>query len=215
VVLPRPLRNRLAELILEALRDGRARDLLRSVVSMCDDARVVAGSDRSIERPGDLLPGDMAHIGLGDGLGGHAREFCQRARRGWEVVRARPLHPRTAPLEVVLDEAADLFDGRLYFEVHEHLEPYWFRASGSEREALQGLIQVAVGLHHLSNGNLPGARQLLAEGAAKLRENRLAGIELDGFACAIEECHLSVVALGESVPAAFGWDSVPPFPRWR
>ena len=58
---------------------------------------------------------------------------------------------------MALGQAALLFDGRLYFEVHELLEPYWLRAAGRERETLQGLIQVAVGFHHLSNGN-GGAR---------------------------------------------------------
>ena len=38
------------------------------------------------------------------------------------------------------------------------------------RTALQGLIQIAVGFHHLENGNREGARSLLVLGTAKLGE---------------------------------------------
>jgi hypothetical protein len=96
----------------------------------------------------------------------HAAELAERADRARRLFGGRPLDPADAPLEMALRQAALLFDGRLYFEVHELLEPYWLRAAGGERETLQGLIQVAVGFHHLGNGNGAGARALLHDGAA-------------------------------------------------
>src|SRR5262249_59431356 len=80
-----------------------------------------------------------------------------------------------------LDAAAALFDAPLYFEVHELLEPFWRDAGGGEREALQGLIQIAVGYQHLANGNLAGARALLDEGCRRLEGRYLEGMDLDAF----------------------------------
>jgi hypothetical protein len=46
--------------------------------------------------------------------------------------------------------AAALWNEQLFFEVHEVLEAEWKSARGDERQALQGLIQVAVAFHHLA-----------------------------------------------------------------
>jgi predicted metal-dependent hydrolase len=68
----------------------------------------------------------------------------------------------------LLARARALADRGLYFEVHELLEPAWFRAEGDERVALQGLIQVAVAFHHLAQDNRQGAVSLLQEGIDRL-----------------------------------------------
>src|SRR5262249_21463658 len=68
----------------------------------------------------------------------------------------------------VLERVSALANHGLYFEVHELLEPVWFRAAEPERTALQGLIQVAVAFHHLENGNRDGARSLLTLGVSQL-----------------------------------------------
>ena len=71
-------------------------------------------------------------------------------------------------LNGLLARVARLADAGLYFEVHELLEPRWIRAEGDERLALQGLIQVAVALHHAGQSNRPGAISLMGEGLDKL-----------------------------------------------
>src|SRR5207245_9382965 len=63
---------------------------------------------------------------------------------------------------------AALWNERLFFEVHEVLEAVWRSATGTVREALQGVIQVAVAFHHLAHGNVRGARSLLVEGRRRL-----------------------------------------------
>ena len=85
--------------------------------------------------------------------------------------------------------AAALFNARLFFEVHELLEDCWREVDGDLKTFLQGLIQVAVGLHHQANGNLRGAIALLEEGNAKLaRFGREAhGVELTEFRRALAE----------------------------
>src|SRR6202007_3110756 len=64
--------------------------------------------------------------------------------------------------------AAALWNERLFFEVHEVLEVVWRSATGAVREALQGVIQIAVAFHHLAHGNVRGARSLLVEGRRRL-----------------------------------------------
>lgn len=61
-------------------------------------------------------------------------------------------------------------EGR-FFDAHEELEAFWMKASGDEKVLLQGLIQVAAGLHRLSlDPKKPaGAFYLLDRGLAKLR----------------------------------------------
>src|SRR5206468_134864 len=54
------------------------------------------------------------------------------------------------------------------FEVHEVLEAVWKTAAGATRQALQGVIQIAVAYHHLMHGNRRGARSLLVEGRSRL-----------------------------------------------
>ncbi|MGH7304735.1 MAG: DUF309 domain-containing protein, partial [Candidatus Rokuibacteriota bacterium] len=105
----------------------------------------------------------------------------------------------------LLDAAAMLFDAHLYFEVHELLEPSWRDAEGAEREALQGVIQIAVGYQHLANGNLAGARALLEEGRRRLRGGTLAGVDLDAFGEAVAGTVGRIVQLD--------WRTVPAFPR--
>jgi hypothetical protein len=175
---PLRLRNRLAETILSALADPLAR--------------------RELERP--------EHFAwLRDARPEHAAIVHARARRASEALAAcPPLFPDRS-LAHALVAAATLFDAGLHFEVHELLEPYWTRSTGAERQALQGLIQIAVGLQHLANANVAGARALLAEGSLRLRDGRLTGLDLhplaDGAACAAAQLTGS------------GTVAVPPFPR--
>lgn len=47
-----------------------------------------------------------------------------------------------------------------FFEAHEVWEELWVEIEGPTRKFYQGLIQVAVCLHHFGNGNIRGARKL-------------------------------------------------------
>jgi hypothetical protein len=213
VTLPLPLRNRLAELILESLHDPAARAGLETLTAVCADPRALpAGVSAPVTFPEDLFERGPAGLAVKSGYRAHAPELCERAQRGWDVVRRRPLDPPDATLASVLAAAAALFDAGLYFEVHELIEPHWLRADGAEREALQGLIQVAVGFQHLANGNVRGAVALLGDGGAKLRRRATAGAEVSSFATAVERCRVEVVALGADA-ARFDWTTVPRFPR--
>ena len=80
------------------------------------------------------------------------------------------------------------------------LEPYWLAARDASRQALQGVIQIAVAWQHLANGNLAGARSLLSDGAERLHGRTLAGIDFDPFARAALE---AVATLAAAAPPAF------------
>jgi len=64
--------------------------------------------------------------------------------------------------------AIDRFNHGDFFEAHEVLEDIWRAAPDPERKFLQGLIQVAVALHHHSRGNVVGCRSLLARATGNL-----------------------------------------------
>jgi hypothetical protein len=212
VALPLPLRNRLAELILDAVHDPGAREGLAALAAVCADPRALGGRKPPARFPADLFERDAGGLVLRSGLAASAREMGTRAERGWRALRDRPTGEGEPEREEALDVAATLFDAGLYFEVHELLEPHWFRALGPEREALQGLIQIAVGFQHLVNGNRRGALALLREGAAKTAGGRLEGLPLAEFAAAVGRCGAALAALADE-GHRFDWAGVPPFPR--
>jgi DUF309 family protein family protein len=184
--LPLGPRNRLAALILAALSDAGARRELAALAS-ADASTLVEGWLGADE------PRQRAALGA-------------RARRASEALATLPLGSPESSLAAVLEAAATLHDAGLYFEVHELLEPYWARAGGETKEALQGLIQIAVGYAHLANGNLLGARALLEEGSGRVR-GRTLGLDLEPFA--------RRVALSLDRLADLDESDVVPFPRAR
>ena len=67
-----------------------------------------------------------------------------------------------------LHRGIHLFNSAEFFEAHEVLEDVWRAAPEPERKFFQGLIQVAVALHHHSRGNLIGCQSLLARAVRNL-----------------------------------------------
>ena len=141
-----------------------------------------------------------------------ADDLRERSRRAADAIARRPLARPDGSLGMAMDAAATLFDAGLYYEVHEWLEPYWLRADGATRVALQGLIQVAVGFEHRASGNVSGARALLAEGCAKLRRGRLPEIDLDAFERAVRACLEDIGACSVPAPRDLDRAAVPRFP---
>jgi len=62
------------------------------------------------------------------------------------------------------------FNSGLYFECHETLELVWRQQEGEERELTQGLIQIAVGCHHLCRNNKLGALKLFRRGLSRVQK---------------------------------------------
>jgi uncharacterized protein len=84
-----------------------------------------------------------------------------------------------------LRQGVEEFNRAYFFEAHETLEDLWRGTSGPLRLFYQGLIQLAVALYHLSNGNRRGALNLLGKGLDKLAAYQPAcqGIDVEALCC--------------------------------
>jgi hypothetical protein len=74
-----------------------------------------------------------------------------------------------APPPEELLRAVEEFNRGDWFTCHETLETLWIDSQGDARTLYQGLLQIAVALHHWRSGNFNGAVTLLARGAGRLR----------------------------------------------
>ena len=70
----------------------------------------------------------------------------------------------------LVEAGINFFNSGHYFEAHEAWEDLWRGTSGPLRLFYQGLVQSAVGLHHLSHGNINGARAQLTKSLEKLEQ---------------------------------------------
>ncbi|CAN4085563.1 unnamed protein product [Withania somnifera] len=68
------------------------------------------------------------------------------------------------------EEAVALFNRRDYYRCHDVLEALWNESQEPSRTLLHGILQCAVGFHHLFNQNHKGAMMELGEGVCKLRK---------------------------------------------
>jgi len=82
-------------------------------------------------------------------------------------------------LPPALRQGVEEFNRAHFFEAHDTLEDLWRDTSGPLRLFYQGLIQLAVGFYHLSNGNRRGALNLLEKGLAKLEAYQPVCQEID------------------------------------
>ena len=73
-------------------------------------------------------------------------------------------------MDHLLEAGIIFFNSGRYFEAHEAWEDLWRVTSGPARLFYQGLIQAAVGLHHLRRGNVDGARAQLSKSLVKLEQ---------------------------------------------
>jgi predicted metal-dependent hydrolase len=71
-------------------------------------------------------------------------------------------------MPTLLEEGIIFFNAGRYFEAHEAWEDIWRPTRGPLRLFYQGLVQAAVGLHHLSRGNHNGAAAQLTKSLSKL-----------------------------------------------
>lgn len=201
--IPPPIRNvelrdRLGELLKEALRmEGRSG--LRHL--RCAFEEMASGQTRSVLR--DELHTELSAVS--DRMDAYCRVLERLPPRG-----RRPADPVGRALE----EAAQLFNEGLFFEVHEVLETVWLTQTGGIRRLLQGLIQIAVGFHHLERNNLKGALALLKEGTEKVKacgSNR-SRVTLDQFVAQVEYARRSIESLGEAACDRFDRRMIPNMP---
>ncbi len=90
----------------------------------------------------------------------------------------------------IFSRGVDLFNAKEFFECHDAFEELWQEERSDRRLFLQGLIQAAVGCHHLSNGNTSGAISQYNKSLEKLKQypDDYMGLEMQTFRKGIERC---------------------------
>jgi len=99
-------------------------------------------------------------------------------------------------------EGIRCFNCRAFFEAHEVWEDLWRDDQGPARRFYQGLIQLAVCLHHFRNGNTRGAKKLCLSGSAYLEPYRPAylGLDLDRLLKELQVCCGELLSSQEPIP---------------
>jgi hypothetical protein len=79
------------------------------------------------------------------------------------------------------NRGVDLFNRAQFFDAHEVLEDVWraLPRLHPAKKHLQGLVQLAVSLHHASRGNLRGARSVLDRALRNLEGAEVSLPDLD------------------------------------
>jgi hypothetical protein len=79
----------------------------------------------------------------------------------------------------LFDSGRERFNAGDFFAAHELWEDLWRETRGPARTFIQGMVQVAVGLHHHSTGNVTGARSVLARGLRNMARAQALDFECD------------------------------------
>jgi predicted metal-dependent hydrolase len=116
-------------------------------------------------------------------------------------------HPTLAamteePYEPLYLAGIEHFNACEFFEAHEVWEELWQEYQGPARKFYQGLIQVAVCLHHFGNGNIRGAKKLYHSSRAYLDPYRphYLGLDLEKLLTELEVCCQEILASDEEYP---------------
>ncbi|MFO0868054.1 MAG: DUF309 domain-containing protein [Pirellulales bacterium] len=90
-----------------------------------------------------------------------------------------------------------------FFEAHEAWEELWTEYQGPSRKFYQGLIQVAVCLHHFGNGNTRGAVKLYHTSRGYLEAYRphYEGVDVDKLLDELAGCCAELLAAEAPFPA--------------
>lgn len=99
-------------------------------------------------------------------------------------------------------QGIEYFNDCEFYEAHDVWEELWADYRGPSREFYQGLIQVAVALHHFGNGNIRGAHKLYVSSRNYLRSYcpKHLGCDIDHLFDEMAECFADVLASEEEFP---------------
>ena len=99
-------------------------------------------------------------------------------------------------------EGIEHFNKCDFFEAHEVWEELWADTQGQPRRFYQGLIQVAVCLHHFGNGNIRGAKKLYfgCRGYLQDYQPKYRGLDLDKLLIQLETCCREILDSKEEFP---------------
>lgn len=103
------------------------------------------------------------------------------------------------------------FNGQEWYDCHETVEDLWIGAEGELRDFYQGIIQIAIALHHWRNGNFGGAVSLLKGGAGYLRRvaDRCQWVDVAGLIADSDSARAALEELGKERMASLDPALVP------
>lgn len=83
-------------------------------------------------------------------------------------------------LDTSFEHGLDLINAGSYYAAHEALEDAWRGVHGWTKQFYQGMVQVAISLHHFSTGNLTGAQSVMEKCRRNLSEfpDSFCGVDL-------------------------------------
>ena len=77
------------------------------------------------------------------------------------------------------ERGMNLFNSCQWYKSHDVFEEIWHETGGSDRQLLQGILQVAVAQVHLENSNINGATILYGEALGRLKRYQSSNLGLD------------------------------------
>jgi predicted metal-dependent hydrolase len=91
------------------------------------------------------------------------------------------------------------FNRREWFECHETVEDLWIGAEGELRNFYQGIIQIAIALHHWRNENFGGTISLLNGGSGYLHRvsDRCQWVDVAGLIADADTMRTALEELGK------------------
>ncbi len=91
------------------------------------------------------------------------------------------MEPLMEPLPEEFLTGIEQFNRGEYYACHDTLEAIWIEAPTIDKNFYQGILQIAVALYHLGNGNWRGCVILMGEGLHRLQkyESDYGGIDVD------------------------------------
>jgi len=71
-------------------------------------------------------------------------------------------------MQTLFQHGLELINQGSYYHAHDVLEEVWREVRGDDRLFYQGVVQVAIAMHHFSRANLAGAQSVLAKARRNL-----------------------------------------------
>jgi len=99
-------------------------------------------------------------------------------------------------------QGIEYFNDCEFFEAHDAWEELWTEYRGEGRKFYQGMIQVAVALHHFGNGNIRGAKKVYLTSRNYLQEYPAVyeGLDLETFLAQYQQCFDEILQNDEEFP---------------
>jgi uncharacterized protein len=110
-----------------------------------------------------------------------------------------------------LRQGIEMYNQGLYYECHEVLEDTWREESDDVRYLYQGILQIGVAFHHLSNDNWRGAVGLLSGGVEKVSRYlpECMDVNTEKLVREAQACLDMLNELGKENVRQFDWSMVP------